>query len=190
MKFLKRFLISLCLILVVLVVIFYAQKIQEKRVVSLIGGVHTYLTEMWNLETMKIDYQKDVNVWTDILPNLVTPWIVNSVEKKKTYSFEGNVSAWIDLKELQLSGISIYRWVVKLELPVAKILQTSTSHIPEAWEIWNDTMLSEATKRAIKAMNDAAASQNITELAKVNAEKKIEEMLLKKFASVKDVIFE
>jgi hypothetical protein len=51
-------------------------------------------------------------------------------------------------------------------------------------------MLSEATKRAIKAMNDAAASQNITELAKVNAEKKIEEMLLKKFASVKDVIFE
>lgn len=192
MKFLKRFLIALCLILVVLVVIFYAQKIQEKRIVILIGEVHQYLTDIWSLETMKIDYQKSVNVWADVLPNLINPWIVNSIEKKKTYSFNGNVSAGLNLKELQLSGISISRWVVNLDLPAAQILQTSTSYIPEqkAWEIWKDTMLSEATKRAIKAMNDAATSQNITELAKVNAEKQIKEMLLKKFGSVKDVTFE
>lgn len=195
MKFLKRFLLALCLIFVVLVAIFYAQKIQEKRMVNLQTAIHTYLTAMGNLETMKIDYQKDVNVWLDVLPNLINPWIVNKIEKAKTYSFEWNVSAGLNLKELQLSGVNVVKWyIVKLNLPTTKILETSTSYIPEVNTgitlKTNDAMIVEATKKAVQAMNEAANSQNILELAKVNAEKNIKEMLLKKYTNVKDVIFE
>lgn len=194
MKFLKWFLLSLCVIFVVLVAIFYANKIQEKRMFTLQNDIYTYLSDMKQLETMTIDYQKDIILWADVLPNVVTPEILNNVNKKNIYSFSGSVSAGIDFSKLSSSGVILEKWIiVNISLPASEILKIFAAYIPQEVNgkiIQNgEEQLKEATQKAMTAMKDAASSQNIIELAKVNAEKKIKEELLKKYTNVKDVVF-
>jgi len=193
MKFLKWFLLSLCLIFVVLVAIFYANKIQEKRMLTLQNGIYTYLQDMKQLETMKMDYQKNIDLWADVLPNVVVPKIINDVQKKNIYSFSWVVSAGIDLAKLLSSDVNLEKWyIVNITLPKSEIFRTVVSYVPQQMTGKiaqnNSALLWEATKKAITAMNDSANSQNILELAKVNAEKQIKESLLKNFKELKDVV--
>jgi len=78
-------------------------------------------------------------------------------------------------------------------MPATEILEVFAAYIPQQVNgkiIQNDEkQLKEATNKAMTAMKDAAISQNIIELARVNAEKKIKEDLLKKYTNVKDVVF-
>lgn len=194
MKFLKWFFLSLCVIFVVLVAIFYANKIQEKRMFTLQNDIYTYLSDMKQLETMTIDYQKDIILWADVLPNVVTPEILNDVNKKNIYSFSGTVSAGVDFSKLVSSGVALEKWIiVNISMPATEILEVFATYIPQQVNGKivqnNDEQLKEATQKAMTAMKDAATSQNIVELAKVNAEKKIKEELLKKYTNVKDVVF-
>ncbi len=194
MKFLKWFLVALCSIFVVLVAIFYANKLQEKRMLTLQTEIYTYLSDVKQMESMKLDYQKDVDLWADILPNVINPEIINTVDKKNIYSFSGSVSAWIDFTKLTATGIVLEKWfVVSIAMPESEILRTTVSYVPKLVDgkiVKNDSaLLEKATQKAIQSMKDAASSQNIIELAKVNAEKKIKEELLKKYTSVKDVVF-
>lgn len=194
MKFLKWFLFSLCVIFVVLVAILYANKIQEKRMLALQNDIYTYLSDMKQLETMTIDYQKDIILWANVLPNIVTPDILNDVNKKNIYSFSGSVSAGVDFSKLVSSGVVLEKWiVVNINMPASEILNTFVSYLPQELNGKivqnNEDQLKEATQKAMTAMKDAATSQNIIELAKVNAEKKIKEDLLRKYTNVKDVVF-
>lgn len=194
MKFLKWFLFSLCLIFVVLVAVFYANKLQEKRMLTLQNEIYTYLHGMKQLETMSLDYQKEIDLWAKIIPNVVSPNIINDIESRNIYSFSGTVSAGIDFNKLVQTGLILEKWfLITIDLPDTEILKTVISHLPT--EIngkivqSDDKLLEQASKQAMQAMKDAAISQNIIEIAKVNAEKKIKEDLLKKYTNVKEVIF-
>lgn len=190
MKFLKWFLLSLCLIFVVLVAVFYANKIQEKRILTLQNWIYTYLSDMKQMETISLDYQKDIDLWAKIIPNVVAPEIINDVDNKNIYSFSGRVSAGVDLTKLSATGVIVEKWsIVSIVLPETEILRTSVSYVPKQNIKNEDTLLDKATAQATEDMKNAATSQNITELARVNAEKQIKEDLLKKYTNVKDVVF-
>lgn len=194
MKFLKWFLFSLCLIFVVLVAVFYANKIQENRLLSLQNWIHNYLSWLKQLDTISMNYQKDIDLWAKIIPNVVNPDIINNVEDRYIYSFSGYVSAWIDFSKLVVTGVVVERWLIaNVYLPKSEILRTSVAYVPQLINgniAQNDPkLLEKATAQAMQDMRDAATSQNILELAKVNAEKKVKEELLTNFSNLKDVVF-